>query len=317
MHLLQTIALTVLLLAGCGEEKPDAPRAETASTAPAVTIAPPAPVWQASPRLQRVAVVGASASDGFLAQIAFEENGSTRLANLTFSDALRAVLAGDEAQALPHASFQFYTNAEKYGPRLLNAALDEEPTLIVGIDFLFWFGYGYAPQRTPEQEIRWRQNRLTEGLALIEDLPCPAIIGDFPDMTGAAPMMLPPNLIPSQAALEALNQQLREWLEDHDNVTLFPLRDLLVQMKSGERLTIGASEWDEAQTQALLLVDGLHPSAEGLIALALQVADILVREDDACAAEHFVTDVEDVRQRLRAQFTAPAPNKVSPAPVGG
>ncbi len=317
MHLLRTMALTALLLTGCGEEKPNAPREETASTAPAATIAPPTPVWQASPRLQRVAVVGASASDGFLAQLSIAENGSTRLVNLTFSDALQAVLAGDESEALSHASYLFYTDAEKYGPRLLNAALDEEPTLIVGIDFLFWFGYGYAPQRTPEQEIRWRQNRLAEGLALLEDLPCPALIGDFPDMTGAAPMMLPPNLIPSEEALGELNQQLRDWLEDHDEVTLFPLRDLLVQMKSGERLTIGASEWDEAETQALLLADGLHPSAEGLIALALQVAEILVSEDDACAADHFVTDIAEVRHRLRAQFAAPATAERETIPSDG
>lgn len=317
------LALLSLMLAGCENER-DAPTPENAalkaaasepgsaesSAAPADAAAqadgasPPAVI--PCPRLERVAVVGASASDGFLAQLVLDESGEARIIDLAFSDVVQALLLDEAAIVSRHTDYQFFSNPEEYGPALLADALKQEPTLIVGVDLLFWYAYGTAYGTTNvEEEVAARTRNLERGFVLVADLPCPLILGDFPDMSSAAPWMLPRHMIPSDEALAALNEQLYDWAEGQDDVIVFPLHDLHRQMKSGEPLHIGDNEWDAEAARALLLTDGLHPSDEGLIALGLKVADLLVAEDEQCLAQHFVQRTEDVRQRLQANFAAP------------
>ena len=51
--------------------------------------------------------------------------------------------------------------------------------LVVGVDFLFWFCYGEGSTDAG------RAQRFETGLKLLEQIPCPLVVGDIPDASSA------------------------------------------------------------------------------------------------------------------------------------
>ena len=90
---------------------------------------------------QRVVVIGASASAGFILSEPF---GGTN------TDRCRLNRYLDAAINIPHAPVEnlasplLFMNPEAFAPVQIAAAKHEQPTLVVGLDFLFWFCYGDA-----------------------------------------------------------------------------------------------------------------------------------------------------------------------------
>ena len=63
------------------------------------------------------------------------------------------------------------------------------------------------------------------------DLDVPILLGDLPDMTGAAQRMLRSSWIPAPELQEKLNAELRQWAAAHPNVRLVPLAKLVREMR--------------------------------------------------------------------------------------
>src|SRR5262249_46708467 len=100
-------------------------------------------------------------------------------------------------------------------------ALKAKPTLVLGLDFLFWFCYGEGT--TDDARLR----RFDAGLKLVESFGCPVVLGDLPDASAAVNRQLTPDQIPSPQALSAANRRLRDWAATRRRVAIVPLSSIM------------------------------------------------------------------------------------------
>jgi hypothetical protein len=187
-----------------------------------------------------VAVIGASVSAGFVDPRPREDG--ERNSTVDVKTVLKGLWPDGKAEirARNGLMLPMFTDAVGLGTKQVDAALRDQPQAVVAVDFLFWFGYGPARAR---DEIAFRHQRLEQGLALLDRFTCPCIVGDFPDMHGADPQMLPPRAIPSEEALAALNARVTAWAKERKHVALFPLARWVRQLKTeGELLQVAGRE---------------------------------------------------------------------------
>ena len=137
-------------------------------------------------RAHRGAGLGASVSAG--------------LAAPPVAASIKAGLPADAA-VLDVASVLFFQDPFANGRAQVDAALAHRPTVVVALDFLFWFAYADA---SPAE----RRARLDAGLALLAPLPGTLLVGDLPDMRNANPRVLGPAAVPSPDELAALEARL-------------------------------------------------------------------------------------------------------------
>lgn len=207
--------------------------------------------WSAPDLMDRVLVIGASASAGFLLEV-------------DLGDVLVAACELGEGQVENLADSMFFQDPRGKGPRMVEEGLSFEPTLVVALDFPFWFSYGYRP----EEE---RTAFLREGLDLLARFDVPVIVGGIPDMSEAVGLMLAEDQVPEEDIQLALDQQVRTWAGELAHVRFFDLRAGHQAVLEGESTALGVP-WPPDDEDPLL-GDELHPSAAGLVGMALNALD--------------------------------------------
>lgn len=245
------------------------------------------------PALKRIAVIGASVSDGFLLPNEVH-------AMVTLADVARASVKLNTQMPFRKSSMLFFRDPVEYGTRYAKAAQAHDPSLLIAIDFLFWFGYGF----TVDEEDRLQG--LERGLALLEPFECPVLIGDFPDMRVAAQKgvgihgapMISEWQVPQKETLEKLNARLLEWSGSRSNVHLVPMSSLLEKIRGDQSIEIRGNVWPEGSMTTLIDQDLLHTTLEGTISLTLLALDVLAREDAEVPDDAFVWDKEIIRERV-------------------
>src|ERR1017187_4912787 len=129
------LLLALLLALNAVGQPPQPPKAGSTPSAPAEITTANSP-WE------RIVMVGASVSAGFTESELF---GGPRTPQYRLS---RYV---DAALLMPHEPVQnvgnamFFMAPEEAGRRQIEQAIKTGPTMVVGIDFLFWFCYGNVP----------------------------------------------------------------------------------------------------------------------------------------------------------------------------
>ena len=123
------------------------------------------------PVLERIVVAGASVSGGF--GLHRDVGGP-----LTFGQVLDAAITAPHGVVANRADLLFSRAPDGVGRLMMDSVIAARPTLVVAIDFLFWFGYGDLPEEK-------RLARLERGFALLEELECPVVVTDLPDMSAA------------------------------------------------------------------------------------------------------------------------------------
>lgn len=321
-RLLPLSSLPLLLAAACAQTAPPAP-------APAAPAAAPPKVY----------VIGASVSGGF------EDGPLTGASEPGDSVPLQTVLRawlqpidGEVEAFSPMAMQGMFMNPAVIGAREVKAARNAEPDLVVGVDFAFWFGYGRVEGG---DERQFRLHKLDGGLQLLAGIDGELILGDFPDMTGAAARMLAPSWVPAPAVLQALNERLAAWAQQHQGkpgqsgpkVHLFPLAQLVRQMKTeGVALPLQAGEL-KTPPGALLQGDRLHATRLGMAFLGYCLQQFVQAEfaadsplrrrqrtfDEFVAAVGAEGEVELLRAKAKAdgQAAAAAGDGKQPAATGG
>lgn len=242
--------------------------------------------------LERIAVIGASVSDGFLLPNEVD-------AMITVADVLRAAVRQPIDLPYRKSNMLFFRDPVQYGTRYVEEALAHDPTLVVGVDFLFWFGYGF----TVDEESRLA--RLEQGLQLLARFDCPLVVGDFPDVREAARRgvgvhgapMISEWQVPQPGTLVRLNERLAAWAKERGNVHVLKLSRFLEQVRSGAAVEVRGNHWPAGSMATLLDKDLLHTTFEGTVALALVALDLLVKEDQAFPAEAFHWDKDVVKAR--------------------
>src|SRR5580765_3781161 len=152
---------------------------------------------QAVPALQRIAVIGASLTAGMGLDPA-----NPLASRLNLSKVVEASLKSAHDPVLQQGSLMFFMDPIGTAKGMAPALKSAKPTLIVGVDYLFWFGYG---SNLPNEADRLAL--LEKGLKTLEEYDCPILVGDFPDMSAATKVpqpILPADAVPSAETLKKL-----------------------------------------------------------------------------------------------------------------
>ena len=203
-------------------------------------------------------MIGASASAGFVLSEPFGGSNTTKCKLSFYVDA--AIIA-PHAPVTNLASALVFMNPEAFEPLQIIAATNARPTLVIAVDYLFWFCYGEAGSDAE------RAQRFEHGLKLLEQIPCPLVVGDIPDASAATNNtgIISVEQVASETARHAANKQLKEWAAVHRNVVAVPLAEFM-RDDDGERSHEGARPdfGFAGKTRALLQADELwiRPRAE-------------------------------------------------------
>jgi hypothetical protein len=260
------------------------------SLAPGQALARQAPAADGA-RLDRMVVIGASMAAGF---------GASR----NLAEVFEATIRTPHKTVMGLGDVLFFTSPHASGARQVEAALDLEPTLVVGIDFLFWFGYGNLDaQGGPIERDSERLELLEAGLALLERIPCPLVVGDFPDMSGAVGKMLAPEQMPQISTLPLLSRRVREWAAARKDTVVLPLAEMVALLASPQEFRMGRHSFPAGSK--MLLMDQLHASLKGIVAVSQVACDELVKHGLA-REEDFEFEIEKVMERLGKGSAVPA-----------
>jgi len=225
-----------------------------------------------------------------------------------------ATLAQERRVAFERTDVTFFQAPRRNGERLVAQALEAEPTLVLAVDFLFWFGYGsLAVDGKPLRGEADRLALLEEGLRQLEAFPCPVVVSDFPDMSISVGAELRPEQMPRAATLVQLNARLREWAAKREGVVVLPLAQLIDDMRCLRPFQIGERRWEPGSGARLLQNDLLHPNLEGLAALAQLIAVELGKRPGWTAPGAFEMDPGVVLARLDAAKGQDAGGRRGPA----
>jgi hypothetical protein len=261
----------------------------TISSRPAAAVERAATV----PALERIAVIGASLSDGF--GLDLDVGARTILA-----DIVEATLKSKHDPVASPATGYFFMDPVKSGTDEIAKAKAKNPTLIVGLDFLFWFGYGFVREESK------RTTRFDQGLSLLESFTCPVLVGDLPDMSqalnGKSQMtggpLLQKEQMPAPETLKQMNERLTAWAAEHPNVVVVPLARLLARMHAGEELTLRGRALPKETAEALFQKDLLHPTLHGSVTTWLFALDALVHAQPTFPAEAFDWDPAAIAKKV-------------------
>ncbi len=267
----------------------------------ATVSAPPTPAL-----LERVCVVGASVSDGFGLNV---ELGL----RLDFGDVLEAAFA-QPGEVDTFATMWFFRDPLGTGQEQQASALELEPTLVVAVDYLFWFGYGYLSEER-------RGERLEQGLALLDSFDCPLLVGDLPDMRraaeeGTSPLGVPliyPGQVPEPQTLAAMNARITAWAAERERVAIVPLSEFVARMNDDQGMEVRGNRVAPGEADRFMQEDLLHPNLDGTLLLAAIALDRIVGRgvlaDDAVhwqgaairarIEELHAAELEKIRERER------------------
>lgn len=266
--------------------------------APLLVAAAPLLAQDAAPEppsdlFQRVVVIGASASAGF--------GLSTELkARVRLGAVLACALPESAGEVHDLGTAAFFSSPAEYGERLVTAAIEEQPSLVVGVDFLFWYAFGTRPDAA-------RPELFERGLAELERLECPVLLGDLPDVShaleGKGPFgrpLLSPNHLPPAPMLASFNARLGEWADGRPNVTIAPLAAYLSRVRDGQDVELRGNRWAPASLEAMTQEDRLHPTVEGTAAISILLLDALVCDRDDIDADCVRWELSGILERLMA-----------------
>ena len=293
----------------------------SAATPPAT---PPAPIV-AGHLYDRIAVVGASASDGFGVSVRadappvdltapVDPNAKPNVAKkptpvqLNLSDVLRyatkTTTDGTTSQRVimhHYSSGFFFTNPGPIGQGEIYRALKIKPTLVLGLDFLFWYVYGtVTADGKPMTTGADRFSNLELGLEQLDRIVSagiPLVIADIADMHDAIGKMLSENQVPDVQTIGNANTRIMEWVKARPLVKIMPLAQILETLKKGGSIDLAGKSWNPAELGALLQDDQLHPTFAGTVVIAAGLID-LAKSNDPSTPPPFDFDPKLIRERV-------------------
>lgn len=277
---------------------------------------------ESAPKPQRVHIVGASVSGGFKDS---PLTGAKEPCDTVPLQQLIKKWCGDDGKVTAHNATKMlamFTAPRKLGEEQIQSAKKQKPDVLLAIDFAFWFAYGHVGA----DEQKARTELLAEGLGLLAGIDTPILLGDLPDMRGAAARMLSPRQIPKPELLAKLNEQLAAWAKEHANVRIVPLAAAVRTMKETGVVLPLASGPLQTPPGALLQEDRLHATRLGMAYLGHVLQEPLAAafpdghplRTRRWTFEQFVeaagaeSDLEAVRAAAAAAATGKAAEPTSP-----
>jgi len=246
------------------------------------------PLRAADSLWQRVVVIGASASGGFVLSEPFGGPTTTQCKLHYYLD---AAITAPHAPVKNFGTAMFFLSPDALAAQEMEAATNSHPTLVIAVDFLFWFCYG------GESSEAARSRHLESGLKLLEQIHCPIIVGDIPDASSATNSgIIGPDQVPDGTSLRAANDRLKKWAASHPQTTIVPLAEFMRAVKADEAIKLHTTTLPAGTTRALLQGDGLHPTPRGAAVLSLGIWDAYLKTHPKIPAKEIDWDVGKVLQ---------------------
>ncbi|MFC7338684.1 hypothetical protein ACFQY0_15925 [Haloferula chungangensis] len=212
--------------------------------------------------LDRIVVIGASVSRGFTESEPF---GGEKSKLLRFDRYLDAALRAPHGKIVNDSNHLFFVSPEKESAKQLERLRHRKPTLVIGIDYLFWYLYGY-PENTGD-----RLELFDRGLESLSKIEVPLIIGDIPDASASIGHMLARAMVPDAETRSEANRRLAAWAAKRPQVSVISLSSFLRSCEANAAITVGPLSLKQGSTRELLQADRLHPTPMGCATLALAV----------------------------------------------
>lgn len=226
-----------------------------------------------------MAVIGASVSGGFV-DFLTPAPGAEPNSTISVAVACRSVWPRERVDVRNYSDVATFFSPAKKAGRAVEKARRAQPDLVVGVDFMFWFGYGRPGlveeggrlRRGGGPERLLKQQRAFE---LLEQLECPIIIGDYPEITDADPRIFPRSVIPDADTLQELNRRLRAWAAERPRVHVVDLAEWVRRVKAGEEIVEVGEASHRLPASAVLQTDGLHASRLGVAILVHRILPVV------------------------------------------
>ena len=254
MRLLSTLTLVVSLFTAPAWPQAAAPKAATTGL------------------FDKIAVIGASVSAGYGIDVDGERE--SRSSDAGLADIIEASLKTEHQKILARASSLFFMDPDANGKSAVKKATAHEPTLLVALDFLFWYGYG------PVDSEDARLAGLDRGLDQLKGFTCPILLGDIPDMSislEAPAPMLRKEWVPAKETLAKLNERIEAYAKEHSNVVLVPIAALVGKIQRGDAFSLRGTNYEKGALIGMLQEDRLHATLEGTCALWVTALDTLLK----------------------------------------
>jgi hypothetical protein len=253
-------------------------------------VLPAAMTAQEAP--DHIHVIGASVSGGFEDGPLFgaKESGDS----VSLSHMLKKWCDG-EVKVTTHSLVEMcllFRDPVKLGRKQIDRAKKKKADIIVAVDFCFWFAYGIVFSR---DDTKARLADLEEGLSMLAEFDAQIVIGDLPDMTGAAPRMLQSFQIPSPESLKKLNARLQEFADENDNVSIVKLGKLVKDVRTGRSKLPFKDGALSIPKNALMQGDRLHLTRLGMSLLMMNLQDPLC---SLFPKDHVMNEAKKTMQQL-------------------
>ena len=167
----------------------------------------------------------------------------------------------------------FFTNPRAYAKDFVEQINNHKPTLLVAVDFLFWFGHGSTPiDRDP---AKYRMEKMNFALDLLDQVDCQIVVGNLPNVRAAIGKLLTERQVPTPEILAQLNERIGQWGDERQNVIVIDAFQLWDSAMNGNEISMMGATWPIGSQSRLLQEDMLHTTLEGTIAASLLVAQEL------------------------------------------
>lgn len=257
----------------------------------------------------RPVLIGASVSAGFTKSELF---GGKMTAAYQLKHYLDAAILIEHEPTEAFGGALFFMSPEKTGGTCVEKALAKNPTIVIAIDFLFWFCYGEG--MTPEQRVALFE----KGLTLLEKIDTPmVVVGDLPYADAAVDKMLSKGQLPPQVIVDQCNRRLREWSTTRKNVAVLDLSDFMAAAIANRSLKVRDHVWAAGSSRALLQDDLLHPTHHGCVALTALAVDAVLKSSPAVSPDCACWDLQKVYSVGVASAQSEFAAKASPSKQPG
>lgn len=244
------------------------------------------PVFATESPWSRVVVIGASASSGF---VLTEPFGGTNTAKCRLNNYLEAAITAPHEPVKNLAQAILFLSPDAVAAQEIEVATNSNPTLVLGVDFLFWFCYG--PGRTDADRLQ----RFETGLKFLEQIRCPLVVGDIPDASFATNTgIISSAQVPSETARRAANERLKQWAAAHPQVTVMPLAEFMRAVSANQAVAVHGEILAAGKTRAWLQPDQLHPTPRGAAVLTLKMLDAFAQARPEISVQDIRWDVTGV-----------------------
>lgn len=235
-------------------------------------------------RLDRPAVIGASATSGFGLDV-------------NMADGLVLALGLERDAILDGGRGFFFLDPAGTGASLVGEVQAFGPSAVVAVDYLFWFAYGR------HGGVEARLASLERGLDLLDEIQAPIIVSTLPNMEASIGRMLSRPIVPRPAALARLNGRIAGWAAERPRVLIFDLPDLMGHLKTREPVLIAGRAWPVREGVEYIQSDHLHPTVPGMAVIICALIEQLSPE---CPLdpEALARDLEGLQTRRRADRRA-------------